>query len=284
MALDAQTGTASAPADTTAASAPAAGNPDTITLPRSQYETILREHGSLKAAEPFRSWGQKLGINDPNKFKDWEPIHQAITERRMTHAEAAALLRGQQATQAHGDDGGDKPLTRAELTAATDKLQTGYRGELARVSAMGDHKLSLKQQDTMRTKILTDVLGEKPTQAEKDMFELATEGWFNKNQRFYPEGHPLAADEYQPHDEKSLAPLGEMLKGFRARAEAEGAVQLGEATIAGRGKTPSAAGATPASGKPEQSGQSSRPGGKPSAAVVNAAYDARVKARGRAPM
>lgn len=262
MPLDSATGTASAPADN-AASAPVVGggNPDHISIPRSQYDTLVREHGSLKAAEPFRSWGQKLGINDPNKFKDWEPIHQVITDRRMTHAEAAALLRGQPAAQPAAGEGGDKPLTRGELDQAIAKLQKDHDGQFSKVSAMGDHKLSAKQQDALRTKILTEVLGEKPNDAEKAMFDLATDGWFEKNRRLYPDGHPLAGEEYMPHDEQSLAPLGAMLKGYRARAEAESAVSTADSVLAGRGKTQSAAGATAATSTSPTSGtKAGRPG------------------------
>lgn len=237
------------------APAPNGGQPDSITLSRKEYDELSRSRSNFDGARPYMEGAQKIGIRDPKQFDEYGQLAGVLTKRGMTAAQVAKLLSDEGgADPAAGGD--DKPLSRSELDAAIQKLQKDFDGKTAKVGVMGDHKSAKASQEAIRTKILTSILGEKPNEAEKAMFELATEGWFEKNRRFYPDGHPLQSEEFMPHDEASMEPLGKVLKDWRTNLAAANAVRAGDAVNAGRGRsTPSAAGASAPPGKPGEKPQ-----------------------------
>lgn len=269
---------ASVPGAPAQAQVPASGQPDSISIPRSEYDDLTRSKASFAGAKPFMDSAYKIGIRDPKQFDEWGNLNSVLSKRGMTPAQVAKLFSDEGAAP-QGGEGGEKPLSRSELDQAIAKLTKDHDGRFAKVSAIGDHKLAAKAQDALRTSILTSVLGEKPTEAEKAMFDLATDGWFNKNQRLYPDGHPLSGEEYMPHDEKSLEPLGKMLKDWRTNLAAANAIRTGDAANAGRGRTPSAAGA---------STPPSKPGDKPAAETrrdrITKVIDDRRAGRGQQPV
>lgn len=244
----AETGTGTAPTTpATGQGQPAPTQPsDSISIPRSEYETYVRNNERLKGADTFYKKANAFGFKSTEDFDAFKPKYDTLTaleKRGFTHDKLGRMF----SEEAEADLAGTQHQPSFDPAKFKDELRSEWRKE----TAMSEYDNLTKAESKYVDDALREILGdEKVDDFNKSAYKMAVERWLDQNRELYPKDHPLASERLQPFGEANAKKAVEHFK--KLRADAAGSSMKNKADAANkRTPTPSPAGNSGGQGKPK---------------------------------
>lgn len=224
--------------------APPNPNPDSVTIPKQQWEQFQRYEQQAKGSQAFYEKAKAAGFEKPEHFDQWSPVLGTLKQRGIA-PDALGRILNHRVEEDKSEAGG------AAFDA--DKLKSEIFSDVDTRWATKEHQAATKNDPSMVGRAVEKILGDsQASDYDKALLEGAIGRYMDTNRGVYPADHPL-------HD-RTLAPLGDKdveeavkhFTGLRTKSMGEQMNKKAEAAAnRGSGKFSTPAGASAQSGRPD---------------------------------
>ena len=253
---NAQNGTAAAPQNP-ANSGTGPANPsgganasDNFSIPRSEYDRLVRHGEQVKGFQPFYEKAKAFGISRAEDFDKYDPYFKTIQELEKRGVKPDMLSR-MYSQDAEDDLGGGKQSQQIDPTKLREELMGEVRKEMA---GKEWEQLTAREKDYVEQALKEFYGDETVDDWSKYQMKMAFERHLDANREFYPKDHPLYNDRLKPYGESEAKKAVEHFKAEKARFAGEAMKAKADAVNKAKPKVSTPAGSSPSQGPAKNEG------------------------------